>query len=86
MSHSLATAGLDSKPVLCESLRNTDLVINLSGQTRVPAFANFPRIEDWPVADPYGEGATIYQTILEDIERRVKDLSARLRKTQSTKS
>ena len=82
MPHSLATEGLDSKPVLRESLRNT---INLSDQIRVPAFANSPRTEDWPVPDPYGEDATIYQTILEDIEPRVKDLSARLRKTQSAK-
>lgn len=81
----LATEGLDSKPLLREGLRNTDLVINHRGQTRVPAFANFRRIEDWPAPDPYGEDDTIYQTISEDIERRLKDLSARLRKTQSSK-
>jgi arsenate reductase len=81
-----STEGLASKPVRPEDLMETDLVVNLSGQTRVPAFANAPRIEDWPVPDPYGEDAAIYQTILEQIERRVKDLGARLRTVQAGKS
>ena len=78
-----STEGLSSKPIRHEDLSNTDIVINLSGQTRVPVFAAAGRVEDWPVADPYGEDAAIYQTILEEIERRVKDLSARLRKVPS---
>ena len=81
-----STEGLGSKPVRKEDLREMDLVINLSGQTRVPAFADVPRIEDWPVADPYGEDEATYQTILEEIERRVKDLCERLRRVQAKKS
>jgi arsenate reductase len=81
-----STDGLASKPVRREDLLKTDLVINLSGQKRVPVFAHAPRIEDWPVADPYGEDAAIYQTILEEIERRVNELSLRLRKAQAGES
>ncbi len=81
-----STDGLASKPVRREDLLRMDLVINLSGQTRVPAFADAPRIEDWPVADPYGEDAAIYQTILNEIERRVRDLSSRMRKVHAGKS
>ncbi len=81
-----STEGLASKPIRREELLETDLVINLSGQTRVPAFADAPRIEDWPVADPYGEDAAIYQTILEEIARRVRDLSSRLRQVQAGNS
>ena len=81
-----STERLASKPIRREDLLETDLVINLSGHTRVSAFVDAPRIEDWPVADPYGEDAAIYQTILEEIERRVKDLSARLRRTQTEKN
>lgn len=81
-----STEGLDSKPVRREALLETDLVINLSGQTRAPALTDAVQIEDWPVADPYGEDAATYQTILEEIERRVKDLSARLRQAESGKT
>jgi len=77
--------GLTSKPVLREELLRTGLVINMSGQSRALALAEAGSIEDWPVADPYGEDAGVYQTILEDIERRVKDLSERLRSDQAGK-
>ena len=80
------TEGLNSKAVRQEDLLEAHLVINLSGYTEARALADAAQIEHWLVEDPYGEDATIYQTILEEIERRVKDLSARLRKAQSKKS
>jgi protein-tyrosine-phosphatase len=80
------TDGLASKPIRREELLETDLVINLSGQTRASALADAPCIEDWPVADPYGKDEAIYQTILEEIERRVKELSERLRQVQAGKN
>ncbi len=80
-----STEGLTSKPVLRKELLRTGLVINMSGQSRALALAEAGSIEDWPVEDPYGEDAGVYQTILEDIERRVKDLSERLRSDQAGK-
>jgi protein-tyrosine-phosphatase len=39
-------------------------------------------VEDWDVADPYGEDAAIYQRILKEIQGRVKNLAQRLREEQ----
>jgi arsenate reductase len=74
------TEALASKPIRPEVLLNTDLVLNMSGQTRAHALAAASQIEHWPVPDPYGEDEDTYQTILEDIQGRVRELSARLRK------
>jgi arsenate reductase (thioredoxin) len=71
--------GLESKPILKDSLLNVDLVINLSGHTKAAALSASTRLEDWPVSDPYGEDQAVYQTILEEIQRRVNDLAVRLR-------
>jgi arsenate reductase (thioredoxin) len=81
-----STEALESKPIRHESLLETDLVINLSGYTQPHALAAARQVEHWEVEDPYGEDAAIYQTILEDIERRVKHLTARLRKAESGKA
>lgn len=81
-----SSEGLESKPVRREDLLETDLVINLSGYMQAQVLADATQIEHWPVEDPYGEDAAIYQTILEDIERRVQNLSARLRRGQSGKN
>jgi arsenate reductase len=74
--------GLDSKPIDSKVLTEMDLVINLSGYERERALASAATIEHWPVDDPYGEDAAIYQKILEEIRRRVNDLAERLRKEQ----
>jgi arsenate reductase len=75
-------AGLTSKPIRREDLQNTDLVLNMSGDTRSKALSHAAQVEHWLVPDPYGEDEATYQTILEDIQRRVRQLSARLRKEQ----
>jgi hypothetical protein len=36
-------------------------------------------VEDWDVQDPYGTDPVLYQTIYEDIQRRVSQLAERLR-------
>lgn len=77
------TAGLTSKPIRREELLITDLVLNMSGDTRTKAFVLARQVEHWLVPDPYGEDEATYQTILEDIQRRVRQLSARLRKEKA---
>jgi protein-tyrosine-phosphatase len=37
-----------------------------------------PRVEDWPVHDPYGSDPQEYQAVFEDIRERIADLAARL--------
>ena len=70
---------LSSKPLRSEAIKNADLIINLSGERRELIFDDPSRVEDWKVADPYGEDPTIYQRILEEIEGRVRLLASRLR-------
>jgi len=71
--------GLASKPIVREVWQRADVVINLSGRMRHLEFDEFEKVEDWDVADPYGEGAASYQETLLDIQARVKDLAQRLR-------
>lgn len=75
-----ASEGLRSKAIRTQDLLDADLVINLSGHMKPAALSGSAEIEDWPVADPYGEDAEIYQTILEVIRKRIEDLATRLRK------
>lgn len=74
--------GLASKPIVREAWQRADVVINLSGRMRHLEFDEFEKVEDWDVADPYGEGAASYQETLLDIQARVKDLAQRLRAAQ----
>jgi arsenate reductase (thioredoxin) len=83
MRNGYSTLGLTSKPISREELRNTDLVLNMSGDSRAKALAHARQVEHWLVPDPYGEDEVTYQTILEDIQRRVRELSARLRKASA---
>jgi len=74
--------GLVSKPIAPEAWKRADLVINLSGRTRELEFEDYEKVEDWDVADPYGEDPATYQRILEDIRGRVRELAQRLREEQ----
>jgi protein-tyrosine-phosphatase len=74
-------AELRSKPVTRELWDAADLVINMSGIPRRRAFSDPSKVEDWDVQDPYGNDPALYQTIHEDIERRVGELAERLRKS-----
>jgi arsenate reductase len=74
--------GLASKRISPEAWKRADLVINLSGRVRELEFEDYEKVEDWDVADPYGEDAAIYQRILREIQGRVKNLAQRLREEQ----
>jgi protein-tyrosine-phosphatase len=58
-----------------------DVVINMSGVPKERAFPDHQKVEDWDVQDPYGGDPALYQTIHEDIRRRIVLLADRLRKT-----
>ena len=74
-----STEGLASKGIVQDAWEHADVVINLSGRLRELEFDDYEKVEDWLVADPYGEDASTYQKILEEIQGRVKDLAKRLR-------
>jgi len=74
--------GLASKGIEAGAWQRADLVINLSGRARELEFDDFEKVEDWDVADPYGEGAIFYQRTLFDIQVRVRELAKRLRDGQ----
>ena len=71
---------LTSDPITREAWDAADIVINMSGIPKQKLFSNWQKVEDWEVPDPYGADPAIYQTIFEDIHRRVDTLAARLRK------
>jgi len=72
---------LNSKPITRDVWDAADLVINMSGIPKWRAFTDPSKVEDWDVQDPYGNDAALYQTIHEDIERRVGELAERFRKS-----
>lgn len=78
-----ATDGLDSKPIFPEVWDAADIVINMSGRPREHAFRNFAKVEDWEIADPYGEDPEVYQRSFEEIRRHVAALTAKLKKGYS---
>jgi protein-tyrosine-phosphatase len=63
---------------------SADLVINMSGIDKDRAFVDQRKVEDWDVQDPYGTDPTLYQTIYEDIRRRVGLLAERLRGSEAS--
>ncbi len=72
---------LDSTPITRELWDSADIVINMSGIPKERAFPNPQKVEDWEVQDPYGTDPALYQTIYEEIHRRVAALAKRLRKS-----
>ena len=72
-------ASLDSRPITRTVWDAADIVINMSGIAKQRAFADYEKVEDWDVQDPYGADPVLYQTIYEDIQRRVAQLAERLR-------
>jgi len=75
------TDGLYSKPILTEEWAAADLVINMSGYAKQRTFpsAEWSKIEDWDVEDPYGCDPSVYQEIFENIRTRIESLIAQLR-------
>lgn len=83
--------GLCSKQATRRTLREADVIVNLSGlkldhifhgqlgfeaQKACEILAN---VEEWGIADPYGSNAELYQQIFREIEKRVGQLAERLR-------
>jgi protein-tyrosine-phosphatase len=71
--------GLCSTPVTRAVWDSADLVINMSGIAKERAFMDYGKVEDWDVQDPYGNDPVLYQTIYEDIRRKVAQLAESLR-------
>lgn len=80
-SNGYPTDALYSKPILNEAWAAADLVVNLSGYNKPRAFprADWHKIEDWDVDDPYGSDPACYQRTFEDIRTRIESLATRLR-------
>ena len=53
----------------------------MSGYAKERTFASaeWPKIEDWDVEDPYGRDPVVYQEIFENIRTRIESLIAQLR-------
>lgn len=82
--HTLACNGyhaedLSSKPIREETWQLAKLVVNMTRRPRKFAFADYSKVEDWDVEDPYGADQETYQRILNDIAARVSALAERLR-------
>jgi len=80
-----SAVGLSSKPITNKTWNEADLVINLSGRIRDIAFDDPAKVEDWDVADPYGANPAFYQTILEQLQQRIRLLADRLRQQRKAK-
>lgn len=81
-SNGYSAEGLASKGLQEFVVAEVGLLVNLSGHPGLQVFERYPAVEEWNVADPYGEDGAIYQRILEDIQGRVRDLARRLRDEQ----
>lgn len=78
-SNGYSIEGLSSKGISKDAWEAADLVVNMSGRSREVLFADWKKVEDWKVEDPYGADPALYQRIFEEIEVRVRDLAERLR-------
>ena len=74
-------ADLTSKAVQNEIWTSADLVINMSGYPKQSTFprADWARIHDWEVKDPYGCSSDVYQSTFEFIRSRIEALAERYR-------
>ena len=78
-TNSYSIESLCSKPISGAVWEAADVVINMSGVPKQLAFVEYAKVEDWDVQDPYGNDPILYQTIYEDIQRKVAQLAERLR-------
>jgi protein-tyrosine-phosphatase len=78
-ANSYSIEGLCSTPITDEVWDAADMVINMSGVPKQLAFVDYGKVEDWDVQDPYGSDPVLYQTIYEDIQRKVAQLAKSLR-------
>ena len=78
-ANSYSIESLNSKPITRAVWDAADMVVNMSGVPKQLAFIDYGKVEDWDVQDPYGNDPVLYQTIYEDIQRKVAQLAERLR-------
>jgi len=78
------TDSIASKGLRGFSPIDADLIVNMSGFELPRGSSGHENVEEWGVADPYGEDHAIYQKILEDIQGRVRELAQRLRESRRT--
>jgi protein-tyrosine-phosphatase len=71
--------GLHSKGVTRELWENTDLFINISGETIEMGFPDASDLEVWDIADPFGSDAAFYERIMIELRDRITVLAERLR-------
>jgi arsenate reductase len=76
--------GLYSKPILADDWAKADLVVNMSGYNKERTFprSEWPKVEDWDIADPYGCNSAVYQRTFDDIRSRIREMIARLHETR----
>ena len=88
LANGYSVDGLASKPLSRGSIEDTDVLVNISGQSLDDFLPDLfgsdgssrsAKIETWNVEDPYGAQAATYQRILEELESRVLLLASRLR-------
>jgi len=68
--------GQFSKGLHDHGLDLPDMIINMSGLPG-PGIFQGHKVEDWKIADPFGEDLETHRRICDDIERRIRDLVAR---------
>jgi len=78
--------GLASKAILHAHWQEVDFVINMSGFPKEQVFEDFEKVEDWYVEDPFGSDSETYQRIFEEIQTRIKALTARLSASAKTRT
>ena len=74
--------GQYSKGLHDHTLGVPDLIVNMSG---VPGPGTFHghNVEDWAVADPFGEDLELHRRICDDIEAKLRNLMARFASEES---
>ncbi|MBI3404842.1 MAG: hypothetical protein HY046_05245 [Acidobacteria bacterium] len=82
----LAERGVPIGTQFSKGLREADpdfaeLIVNMTGIPGKALFAGAKQVEDWDIADPYGEDMGLYRQICGEIEEQVSALAARLRGT-----
>jgi arsenate reductase len=78
----ISFGGQFSKGLHTHTLKTPDLIVNMSGIPGGSLFAG-KNFEDWRIGDPFGEAIELHRSICDDIEGNVKELAARLRRSQS---
>jgi arsenate reductase (thioredoxin) len=70
--------GQFSKGLHDHGLELPDMIINMSGLPG-PGIFHGHTVEDWKIADPFGEDLDTHRRICDDIDRRIQELAARFR-------